>query len=103
MTIPPLPWLELAILLSLFGSLCVGCFREPARAFHWGLGFTGAVLFCALMAWLNFSFDGPPSPGPWTMQPFLFGSIVFAIDQLSAPLLALVALLHFLTALATGR
>jgi len=32
-----------------------------------------------------------------------FGRQLFAVDQLSAPLVALVALLHFLTALATGR
>ena len=36
-------------------------------------------------------------------QPHLFGRPLFGVDQLSAPLVVLVALLHFLTALATGR
>jgi NADH-quinone oxidoreductase subunit M len=104
MTIWYLPWLELAIAFSLIGSVWVSRFREPARAFFWGLGCTGAALACALLAWLGLVLGLAPAAGAgWSVQPYLFGRPLFAVDQFSAPLVALVALLHFLTALATGR
>jgi NADH-quinone oxidoreductase subunit M len=103
MTIWNLPWLEIAIALSLLGSLWVSRFREPLRAFLWGLGFTGAALGCAVLAWLGLLVEGPAAGVGWSEQPHLFGRPLFAVDQLTAPLAALVALLHFLTALATGR
>jgi NADH-quinone oxidoreductase subunit M len=103
MNIWDLPWLEFAIGLALLGAVGVGWFRQPARAFWWGLGFAGATLVCAALASLSYEF-GPPTPGKvWSVQPYLFGRQLFAIDGLSAPLVPLVALLHFLTALATGR
>jgi NADH-quinone oxidoreductase subunit M len=96
------PWLEVGIALSLLGALWVSRFREPARAFGWGLAFTGGTLACALLAWIGFALDGV-SAAEWSVQPTLFGRKLLAVDQLTAPLVALVALLHFLTALATGR
>src|SRR5262249_62338171 len=60
-----------------------------------------AGLACAVLGSLGSSL-GPPGGG-WSAQPYLFGRRLFALDELSAPLVALVALLHFLTALATGR
>jgi NADH-quinone oxidoreductase subunit M len=103
-TIWNLPWLEIAIGVSLVGSLWVNRFREPGRAFVWGLGCTGAALACAVLAWLRFAFGAAPAAGAgWSVQPYLFGRQLFGVDQLSAPLVAMVALLHFLTALATGR
>jgi NADH-quinone oxidoreductase subunit M len=41
--------------------------------------------------------------GGWSIQRHLFGKQLLGLDELSAPLVPLVALLHFLTALATGR
>jgi NADH-quinone oxidoreductase subunit M len=97
------PWLELSVGVALLGAAWVSRFRAPARAFGWGLAFSGAALACAALAWLGFYF-GPPAAGEgWSAQPYLFGGRLLAVDQLSAPLVPLVALLHFLTALATGR
>ncbi len=36
-----LPWLELAIAITLFGLLFVSRLRNPNRAYQWGLVFTG--------------------------------------------------------------
>src|SRR5262245_58741987 len=100
----PLPWLELAILVSLAGALCISRVRDPIRAWRWGLVFTGAALGCSLLACLGYylcrlaGVDDSES-----LQPYLFGRQLFGMDELSAPLIPLVALLHFLTALATGR
>src|SRR5262249_7821434 len=46
---------------------------------------------------------GPAGVDGWSVQPYLFGRELLALDELSAPLAVVVALLHFLTALATGR
>jgi NADH-quinone oxidoreductase subunit M len=102
MNVWTLPWLEIAIGVSLLGSAVVSRFREPARAFLWGLGCTGAALACALLASLGVLSGAAPAAG-WSVQPHLFGRPLFGVDQLTAPLVVLVALLHFLTALATGR
>ncbi len=99
-----LPWLELAILISLVGALGVGQFRDPLRAWRWGLTFMGAVLACGLGASLCFYLGRQSGiDDRWGFQSYLLGKPWFGLDELSAPMVSLVALLHFLTALATGR
>jgi NADH-quinone oxidoreductase subunit M len=102
MNVWAVPWLELMIALPLVGALGVSQLREPVRAYSWGLAFSGITFACALLACLGF-YLGPSAGAGWSAQPWLFGRQLFAVDELSAPLVALVALLHFLTALATGR
>jgi NADH-quinone oxidoreductase subunit M len=98
------PWLELAIGSAVVGSASVSRIREPNGAYRWGLGFTGISLLCTLLAWFGFYFDIPAaSIARYSVQPWLFGGQPFQLDELSAPLLPAVALLHFLTALATAR
>jgi NADH-quinone oxidoreductase subunit M len=71
---------------------------DPVRAFRWGNVFTAAALVCAVLAWAAVG-TAPRA----SVQPYLLGRRLFAVDPFSAPLVAVVALLHFLTALATGR
>jgi NADH-quinone oxidoreductase subunit M len=100
----PLPWLELAIAVALAGAVCVSRLRDPLTAWRWGLAFTGAVLGCAALAcWGYYLCRLEGVEGGWSFEGRLFGRAWLAVDELSAPLLPLVALLHFLTALATGR
>ena len=99
-----LPWLELAIGVALAGSPIVSLFREPNRAHRWGLAFMGTSLACAILAWLAFYVGvSPEQVARWSPQHFLFGRQVLSLDELNAPLLPTVALLHFLIALATAR
>ncbi len=99
-----LPWLEIALLLAFFGSLHVSRLRDPGVASRWGLGFTGAVFACTFLSWLGFHMGASPGAlEEWSLQPRLFGEVVFSVDELSAPLVPVVALLHFLMALATAR
>jgi NADH-quinone oxidoreductase subunit M len=99
-----LPWLELAVFVPLVGGLCVGRVREPAAALRWCLGFSGLTLACALLVLAGqVTGESPTGTGPWDVLPRLFGRPVFEVDELSAPLLPLVALLHLLTALSTAR
>ncbi len=98
------PWLELCVLVPLAGAACVACVREPNAASRWCLPFAAGALVCALMAWLGFHLGQPPgSDGRWAIGPRVFGRQYLSLDALSAPLVPLVALLHYLTAVATAR
>lgn len=100
----PLVWLEVAVIVALAGALVVSRQRDPLRAYRWGLAFTGATLACALVACGGFYLCRlVEAEAPWSLQTHLFGEQWLGIDELNAPLLPAVALLHFLTALATGR
>jgi NADH-quinone oxidoreductase subunit M len=93
------PWVELAVAVPLAGSLFAGRLRDAESAYRWSLGLTGAALACSVLAALSYALGVAPA---WGLLPGQFGT-PFALDELSAPLLPLVALLHFLTALATAR
>ncbi len=104
MNILELPWLDYALLSTAMGSLWVGRQRDPLRAYSWGLAFTGGALACAVLAWLGFYLGAPTEPGEALgLQRRLIGRVVFALDELNAPLFPAIALIHFLTALATAR
>ncbi len=100
----PLPWLEVAIAVALAGALCVSRLRDPLRAWRWGLAFAGAAFGCTVLACLGFYLARHAGvDARWGFQTDLFGRAFLGVDELNAPLLPLVGLLHFLTALATGR
>lgn len=105
MTFSEVPWLELALVLPLIGALCVARVRDNIAASRWSLAFSGLTLACAVGAWLGVSYGyAPGGVTPSDVLPRLYGGERFLLlDQVSAPLLPLVALLHFLTALATAR
>jgi NADH-quinone oxidoreductase subunit M len=104
MNILNLPWLELAFAIALVGAPSISRLRDPERAYRWGLAFTGLSFVCAFLAWLAFHLGVPAEQlNRYSVQPRLFGRQVFALDELSAPLIPAVALLHFLIALASAR
>src|SRR5215471_6370689 len=95
-----IPWAELTILIPVVGAVCVGRIPDVLSASRWSLFFTGTDLACALMAMAGV-YATPPA-GRYDLFPRVAGQPVFGLDELSAPLFPLVALLHFLTALATA-
>lgn len=104
MSLLSLPWLEWSVAVALIGSLWVHRQREPGRAARWGVAFTGLAFSCTTLAWLGFYLGAAPGAlSPWSVQPILFRAPVLLLDELSAPLVPTVALLHFLTAVATAR
>jgi NADH-quinone oxidoreductase subunit M len=104
MTFVAVPWLELAVFVPLAGAPVVGRMRDPLAASRWCLGFAAAGLACAVAAWAGFASGATPDgTSPNDVLPRLFGVRFLSLDALSAPLVPLVALLHFLTALATAR
>jgi NADH-quinone oxidoreductase subunit M len=102
MTALHLPWLDIAILVALLGAVGVSRFRDPQRAARLGTAFTGMALVCTVLAWAAFATGvTPATEGAWGAQSYLGSPPLFRLDNLSAPLVVVVALLHFLTALAT--
>ena len=113
MSILELPWLELSILLPLLGAALGWLRHNPDAAYKACLGSTGITLVCTLMAAFGY-WSGIVPPGRWNdavhtdyspfdLGPRLLGRPVVGLDELSAPLIPLLGLLHFLTALATAR
>ncbi len=104
MNILYLPWVEFAIAVALIGSPVISRLKDPYRAYRWGLMFTGTSFVCSVLAWLAF-YAGMPAEltSRWSVQPIVFGRQIFGLDELNAPLVPSVALLHFVTALSTAR
>jgi NADH-quinone oxidoreductase subunit M len=99
-----LPWLEIAILVAALGAMGVSRVRHPQRAARLGTAFTGTVFLCTVLAWAAFALEVSPAAGvAWSAQTYLGGPPLFGLDDLSAPLVVVAALMHFLTALATPR
>jgi NADH-quinone oxidoreductase subunit M len=99
-----LAWVETAIGAAILGSIVLSLIREPRRAYRWGLGFTGFSFVCTLLAWLSYYIETPVEVTiAYSLQPRLFGRMLFSLDELSGPLLPTIGLLHFLTALATPQ
>jgi len=97
MILDPVHWLALAILVALLGAVAVGRLRDPLRAAQSGLAVCGAVLVVVVIAVSGYYL------GSATGEPRVSGRVMLTVDELNAPLLPLVALLHFLTGLATPR
>lgn len=95
MNILSCPWLEAAILLPLLGIVPLFVIRKPEDSCLYSLIVTAGTLLCAMAAWLGFHFD--------TSLLWTYDHDTFRLDTLSAPLFAVVALLHFLVVLATAR
>jgi NADH-quinone oxidoreductase subunit M len=103
MNLLQLPWLELAVVVPLIGALWVSRLRDPYAAHRWCLAFTGAGLIFAVLASLAFYYPPPAEAVRFDLLPYELGRQYLRLDELSAPLLPVVALLHFLTAFATTR
>lgn len=98
------PWLELAIATPAIGAIVVGRLRDPETAWKRALVVTGVTLVLSLGAWCDFTYSQTSvADSPWTLVANLFGDNALQIDQISAPLIPLSALLYFVVILATLR
>jgi NADH-quinone oxidoreductase subunit M len=104
MSLWQLPWVDYAILLPAIGGILISRIRNPYLAANWGLFFTAITLLCTIgVCFASYSKPFPEGQVSWSIQKQFLNRIVFEADNLSAPLLLMVALLHFLTAVATAR
>lgn len=99
-----LPWLELCVLMPLLGALVVSRFREPVEARLFGLVFSVATFILAMGAFVDFiSMRASEAHDRFHAMTRLIGYELFWLDEISAPLLPLGALLFLLTTVATVR
>ncbi len=99
-----LPWLELSILLPLLGAVCLMPVRNSDVAYRLCVGFCSATLLCATGEWIDFStLKSFEAHDHWDVIELLFHRDVFVVDELSAPLLPLAALIYLVTVLSTVR
>lgn len=104
MTELQLPWLELAILIPLVGTLAVLFMRDPERAWRWTLVLFSLSFLFSVGAWLDFDhLQTFEANDHWNLLAPWLGNDVIVIDELSAPLLPLAALLYLLTIISTLR
>ncbi|MFY9253543.1 MAG: proton-conducting transporter membrane subunit [Fuerstiella sp.] len=99
-----LPWLELSVIVPLIGAVITKFIRNSNTAYRFSVGVCSLTLCCAVGEWIDFgtlqtfeAFDH------WDLLHGLFKIDLFVIDELSAPLLPLTALLYLMTVLSTLR
>jgi NADH-quinone oxidoreductase subunit M len=98
------PWLELSILAPLAGAIGVARCRDSDTARRWSVIVCGVTLLFALGAWQDFQLlKVLEAHDHWRLLSRWLGDETFVIDQLSAPLFPLTAILYFLTTIATVR
>ena len=97
-----LPWLELAVLIPLVGSLWMAFLRNHTVARAHSIVFCLLALLCAVGEWIDFntlhSFEAHDH---WDVLASTFHRDVLVVDELSAPLLPLGAMLYLMTVLTT--
>lgn len=104
MTEFPFPWLQLAVAIPLVGALVVWRLRDSSRAQVWSVVCSAASFLAAIGAWQNFRLLGATEAADsWDLLAQALHRPVLVLDELSAPLLPLVALVYVLTAVLTLR
>ncbi len=100
----PLAWIEASVLVLVVGAAILAYIRDPQKAATWCLVFSGLSFVFAAGGAVVYLVAGDRHLGEiWSLQHYVLDNHVFAIDDLNAPLLPTLALLHLLTALATPR
>lgn len=95
------PWLELAVVAPLLGVLLTLRKSDADISRNRRLVVSGFTLISGIAAWLQFTLW--PDTIAVSLSHKLLGFTPLALTQISAPLVPLTALLHFLTLLATLR
>lgn len=98
------PWMELAIVMPLLGALAIRWLGDRELARYLTLSVCTLTLVCTVGEWVDFAYLGKfEAHDHWDMIAYVFHADVFVIDELSAPLLPLGALIYLVMILATVR
>ena len=96
------PWLECSILLPLLGSIACLFIQDKASAQRIATVVSLLTFVFTANEWYDFSsLNTFEARDNWDAVQWLFGESIFVIDELSAPLLPLTALLYLLTIYST--
>jgi NADH-quinone oxidoreductase subunit M len=104
MNVLRLPWLELGVFTPLIGAIWVRFRSDSETVRRHSLIFAALTLLCMIGNWVDFELlHTVNARDSWSPLAYFFGRAVFVVDELSAPLLSMTALLYFLTILSTMR
>lgn len=99
-----LPWLELGVLAPLLGAFGAALLSDSKAGRRAGLWAGAVALLATSAAWWDLAIVHVfEAHDRWDLMRYLFGRDLLVIDELSAPLLPLVALLYLLTQVTTSR
>lgn len=99
-----LPWLQLAVAIPAIGAIIAGLPMRREVAHKLSIAVCTLTLVGAVGAWSDFSMLHTFEAGdPWDMFERVIQQDVFVIDELSAPLLPLAALVYLMTVISTLR
>lgn len=99
-----MPWLEACILTPLIGAVVLTRMQDRYQARRWCVYISGLTFIFAFTEFIDFVLQGAiHANDAFHLTKRLFGQEWFTIDQFSAPLLPLMALMYFLTSLTTLR
>ncbi|MBX3432984.1 MAG: oxidoreductase [Pirellulales bacterium] len=97
-------WIEAAVLAPLFGAALIPLRSDPDRARRCSLAASAIALVCTVGAWIDLAvLNAFEAHDRWDLAERLFHRDMLVVDELSAPLLPLVALQFLVTFLATLR
>lgn len=98
------PWLECSVVIPLLGAAWVSFIKDRDRARRHCIAICCVTLFCATGEWIDFLRLGKfEAHDHWDLFQLVFHRDIFVIDELTAPLLPLGALLYLMTVLSTLR
>src|SRR6185436_3369159 len=96
------PWIECSILVPLVGAALVSRIKDAELAQRWSSVITAIALVFVLGEWVDYStLDTTQADDHWHMVTQLIGRELFVLDEISAPLTTLAAILYFLTIITT--
>ncbi|OYP30424.1 proton-conducting transporter membrane subunit [Rhodopirellula sp. MGV] len=99
-----LPWLELSVLIPIFGAIVTARLKNAGYSRLVCLVSCTATLLLTLGEWVDFvALKSFAAHDHWDVLAMMFQDQIFVIDELNAPLLPLAALLCLLTVLSTLR
>lgn len=99
-----LPWLELCVVIPLLGGMAVSRFRDPTVARLHAVVYSLITLALATGAWIDFIvMRASEAEDRFHLSSLLFNRELLKLDEISAPLLPLGALLFAMTLIATVR
>jgi NADH-quinone oxidoreductase subunit M len=103
-TILHFPWLEATIATPLLGALLIRGIRQTERIQQLSVLFSALTLVCALGVWIDFgTLHTFEAHDRWDLVARMVGDEFFVVDELSAPLIPMAALVFLATAVATMR
>ncbi len=102
-------WLDLSLLLPLIGGICLLRLNDAFYARRWAIVISGISLLGLIITWGGHLVtpptlvDGVVEPSAYSIAKSPSGLNLFQVDDLNAPLLPAIALLHFLVTFTTLR